>query len=69
MNDDDGPAAGMILSISPEPTQIERDAIVAALVVLWRRRQFVVPTIDDGPTTWQAMARREGIGVGSRDRG
>lgn len=66
---DDLPVPSLVLSISPEPTRDERDAVVAALVVLTRDRGF-----DDAPThrtltPWQATARREGVEAGKRRHG
>ncbi len=68
MNGDEA-AVGMVLSISPEPTPTQRDAIVAALVVLTRRRALPTPEKVVRPTRWQATARREGISGGSDGRG
>lgn len=60
----------MALRIVPEPTGDERDAIVAALVVLTRRRAARTSgDAEPGPTPWRRVARSEGIQARHRDRG
>ena len=59
MSDGNGPGIA-VLMILPELTDFERDAIVAALVVL-RLRQFEEPAPVRSPSRWAVAARREGI--------
>ncbi len=66
---DDEPGVELSLAISPEPTRTERDAVIAALVALGRRRPPATPASRVRRTGWQTMARREAIGVGSNDPG
>ena len=67
---DDESAPTIIMAISPEPTPIERDAIIAALVVL-RSRRTASSTPHNVPTAtrWQRTARREAVRSGDLDQG
>ena len=58
IGDTDGIA---VLTIRPEPTADERDAVVAALTVLALRRPLAAPEPVSGQTRWQRAARREAL--------
>ena len=61
MSANDGNEPGIaVLTITPRPTSVERDAIVAALVVV-RLRAAEGPAPVTPPSRWAAAARREGI--------
>ncbi len=66
---DDMLVPSLVLSVWPEPTRDERDAIVAALVVLTRDRGSDEAPAHRALSPWQAMARREGVEAGKRRHG
>ena len=67
---EDGEVGHAVLTIVPEPSGTERDAIVAALTVLALRRRVAEPAGSSDPVSrWRVVARREAVRVGRGDAG